>query len=83
MKLWIYRHYKWKLYEVIWLALHTETQEKLVLYNALYDTPNLISDFWKKPFFVRPYWMFNDKIKINWKVSPRFTYIWNNKYEDI
>ena len=65
MKTWIYKHYKWKLYKVIWTCLHTETEEKLVLYKALYDIPELEEEFWKDPFFVRPYDMFFEDVEID------------------
>ncbi|MBQ3108397.1 MAG: DUF1653 domain-containing protein [Clostridia bacterium] len=48
-----YRHFKGKEYEVIDVAMHSETREKMVVYRALYD------DF---PLFVRPYDMFLSEV---------------------
>lgn len=79
MKLWIYKHYKWNLYEVMYFAKHTETLEDLVVYKALYDS----SEFWNNAIWVRPKDMFQENVEINWVVSPRFTYIWDKKYEII
>lgn len=45
----IYRHFKGNTYKV----LHTETQEKMVVYQALYG---------KYQYFVRPYEMFVTKV---------------------
>lgn len=44
-----YRHFKGMEYQVIGVALHSETREKLVVYRALYGEGGL---------WVRPYEMF-------------------------
>lgn len=79
MKLWIYKHYKWNLYEVIWIAKHSETLEDLVVYKALYNS----WDFWNNSLWVRPKKMFLEKIIIDSKEIPRFKYIWNENYKNI
>lgn len=52
----IYHHFKdpEKLYEVLGIAFHTETEEDLVLYKPLYETD--------KTFFVRPVAMFMEQV---------------------
>ena len=70
-----YQHYKGKKYQVIGLALHTETREKLVLYQALYKTPDLTQEYGKKPIFARPYKMFTDAVNVDGKKVPRFKLI--------
>jgi len=75
MKKGIYKHYKWPLYEVIWIALHTETREELVLYTALYDT-----DY---EYFIRPKTMFLEEVKVDGMTKKRFEYIGNKKHTDL
>lgn len=58
-----YRHYKGKEYAVIGEAIHTETEERLVVYRALYE-PYAI--------WVRPYDMFFEMLTIDGKKVPRF-----------
>ena len=68
VKLGIYKHYKGKNYQVVGVAKHSETLEKLVVYKALYN--NKISKLW-----VRPKKMFLEKVKVEGKVTPRFKYL--------
>jgi hypothetical protein len=58
-----YRHYKGKQYQVIGVAKHSETEEDLVVYRALYGTYGL---------WVRPVAMFCEKIQNGEKVVFRF-----------
>lgn len=66
MKLGKYKHYKGKEYEVIGVAKHSETQEELVVYKALYGEGGL---------WVRPLNMFLEEVEVDGKKVPRFKYI--------
>lgn len=66
LKLGKYKHYKGNLYEVIGVAHHSETQEELVVYRALYND----FDLW-----VRPLAMFLENVEINGVTMPRFEYL--------
>ena len=59
----IYRHYKGQRYELLDVAHHSETQEKLVLYRALYADQGL---------WVRPFDMFFETIELEGQSIPRF-----------
>ena len=58
-----YRHFKGNLYEVVDLVHHSETQEPLVLYRALYGDHGL---------WVRPLEMFFETIERDGKTMQRF-----------
>ena len=49
----IYKHYKGDLYLVEDIAIHSETNEKLVIYRGLYG---------KRELYARPYEMFIEKL---------------------
>lgn len=61
-----YRHYKNKEYELIGIATHSETEEKLAVYRPLYGD----RDLW-----VRPLSMFLESVEIDGESIPRFQYI--------
>lgn len=61
-----YRHYKDKLYEVIGVARHSETEELHVVYRPLYGDREL---------WIRPLTMFDETIEVNGQRVKRFTYI--------
>lgn len=61
-----YRHFKGNEYEVIGLARHSETQEEMVVYLALYGDFGL---------WVRPARMWNETVERDGKTFRRFTYI--------
>lgn len=58
-----YQHYKGNEYEVIGEGIHTETEERLIIYKSLYE-----------PFtiWVRPYAMFFESVVIEGQEVPRF-----------
>ena len=61
-----YRHFKGKEYEVLGVARHSETEEDLVVYRALYGDFGL---------WVRPARMWNETVERDGKTFRRFTYI--------
>ena len=70
-----YRHFKGGEYELLYLARHSETDETMVVYRALYDcgeTP-LNERVW-----VRPLSMWTETVTRNGVTRPRFEYIGEN-----
>ena len=61
-----YRHFKGNEYEVICIAKHSETQEDMVVYRALYD---------ERGVWVRPASMWNETVERDGKTYKRFTYL--------
>lgn len=66
IKLGKYRHYKGNLYEVVGVANHSETLEKMVVYRALYGENEL---------WVRPASMWNEEVNLGDKSVLRFTFV--------
>lgn len=64
----LYKHYKGNIYEVIGIARHSETLEKMVVYKATYQPEG--DNLW-----VRPMSMFNETILINGEPVKRFSKI--------
>lgn len=61
-----YRHFKGREYEVLGLARHSETEEKLVVYRPLYGEGEL---------WVRPLRMFLETVEGPNGVVARFEYL--------
>ena len=61
-----YRHFKGNEYEVITLATHSETGERMVVYRALYGNGGV---------WVRPAGMWDESVERDGKTYKRFTYI--------
>ncbi|OJU87437.1 hypothetical protein BGO17_00320 [Candidatus Saccharibacteria bacterium 49-20] len=59
----MYRHYKGNEYEVLGIGLHTETEEKLVVYKGLYEPYQI---------WVRPYDMFFETVIVDGVEVNRF-----------
>lgn len=59
----IYRHYKGALYKIIGVAQHSETEEWLVYYQALYG---------EFGYWVRPLEMFSQSVIVDGKNRLRF-----------
>lgn len=62
----LYRHYKGNDYRVSGVARHTESEEFLVVYQALYGEGGL---------WVRPLSMFIEQVEVDGKRLARFQYI--------
>ena len=61
-----YRHYKGNEYRVLGLARHSETEEWMVYYQALYGD---------KGYWVRPLAMFSEEVVVGGERRPRFEWV--------
>ena len=58
-----YRHYKGAEYRVLLVATHSETEERLVIYQALYG---------ERGYWARPLAMFTETVTVDGREQPRF-----------
>ncbi len=68
----LYRHYKGREYRVLGLARHSETEEELVVYQALYGDYGL---------WVRPLAMFHETVEVEGETLPRFALLRSERVE--
>lgn len=61
-----YRHFKGNEYEVLFIAQHSETEEPMVVYRALYG---------ERKVWVRPVSMWNETVEVNGESRKRFEYL--------
>lgn len=66
IKLGVYKHYKGNEYRVLAIASHSETLEKMVVYQALYGECGI---------WVRPISMWNELVDVNGVETPRFKFL--------
>ncbi len=59
----LYQHYKGQQYRVLGVAQHSETEESLVVYQALYGEFGL---------WLRPLSMFTEQVLVEGVLQPRF-----------
>ncbi|MEG2801766.1 MAG: DUF1653 domain-containing protein, partial [Longicatena sp.] len=61
-----YQHFKGKHYSLLYVAKHSETLEKYVVYRQLYGDGSV---------WIRPLSMFLELVEINGQQVPRFSYL--------
>jgi len=64
----LYQHFKGAMYRVMHVAQHSETEEPLVIYRALYG---------EKGVWARPLSMFTETVDRGGEIKPRFAYLDN------
>ncbi|HLD68339.1 MAG TPA: DUF1653 domain-containing protein [Pseudomonas sp.] len=62
----LYRHYKGPEYRVYGVATHSESEEQVVVYQALYGDYGL---------WVRPLSMFRETVEVDGEILPRFALV--------
>ena len=61
----VYKHYKGDLYRVVSLALHSNDEEWMVVYEAMYENP-------AAPLFTRPLCEWGEMVEWQGEQCPRF-----------
>jgi hypothetical protein len=74
----LYKHYKGKLYEVVGMARHSETVEPMVIYKALYDSP----EYGYGAVWVRPAHMFKETVEVNGQTILRFEKLYSSGFRN-
>lgn len=78
VRLGIYKHYKNKLYKVLFIATNSETKEDEVVYQAMYGDEKI---------WVRSLAMFLEEVEVDGEKMPRFQFVeedksdWQDKYK--
>lgn len=67
----MYKHYKGGTVKVLYVANHSETLEKFVVYEALYECRT----YGKGSIWIRPLEMFMEDVEIDGKKIPRFEFV--------
>lgn len=62
----IYRHFKGNEYQLLYIARHSETEEPMVVYRALYGEGGI---------WVRPAEMWNEQVERDGYCGPRFAFV--------
>ncbi len=62
----IYCHYKGAEYRVLYIGMHTETEEEMVVYCAVLSPEKI---------WIRPLIMFMESVEVDGKSVPRFKHI--------
>ena len=62
----VYRHFKGKDYRLLYVARHSETEEEMVVYQALYG---------ERGIWGRPAAMWNETVERDGRRVRRFTYV--------
>jgi hypothetical protein len=71
MKLGKYKHYKGNIYEVLFVGLHSDTHEEMVVYRGLYDS----EEFGNNPIWIKSVSGFMENVSVGDKEILRFEYL--------